>query len=116
MSYNIRLYCRINGHEGEDRDPTGGDPFMGGPVAITVCKWCGDQLPASETAQEFNAEVSRRRDQVAADERARHTLAPSRWWHRAERCSCGWKAVGWERDTPHAQHADARAHQKAWSR
>ncbi len=56
----MRLVCEAQGHKPVDTDPTGGDPSMGGPVAITVCDRCGTELEASESAREFNAEVAAR--------------------------------------------------------
>jgi hypothetical protein len=48
------LVCEISGHRPKDIDPTGGDPFMGGPVMITVCDRCGIEMPPSPTAKAFN--------------------------------------------------------------
>lgn len=53
--------CEIFGHKPVDIDPTGGDPFMGGPVAITVCDRCGRQLDPSRTAVAFNKKVDEQR-------------------------------------------------------
>ena len=50
------LWCEFFGHKPIDIDPTGGDPWMGGPVAITICDRCGRELPQSESAKQFNEE------------------------------------------------------------
>lgn len=41
------LVCAATGHDPITTDPTGGDPFMGGPVSIVVCSRCGHELPSS---------------------------------------------------------------------
>lgn len=54
MSDLMRLVCEARGHVPRDIDPTGGDPSMGGPVAITICDRCDRELPHSATAKAFN--------------------------------------------------------------
>lgn len=61
MGDQLKLYCEKHGHVPKDIDPTGGDPAMGGPVAITICDRCGRELPHSQTAVAFNNEVESRR-------------------------------------------------------
>lgn len=58
----LRLVCEEKGHVPRDIDPTGGDPSMGGPVAITVCDRCGWELPHSEAAIRFNNEEAYARE------------------------------------------------------
>ncbi len=107
----MRLACETKGHDPKDIDPTGGDPFMGGPVAITCCDRCGKHLNLSDAAKEFNQQVADRRDQVAAAERDRHTLLPPRWWSRkTQRCSCGWSGHTFD------IHRSAAGDLVAWSR
>lgn len=52
----IPVRCEILGHKPVDTDPTGGDPWMGGPVLITICDRCGRELPKSDRANKFNAQ------------------------------------------------------------
>ena len=54
MTPNREIEC-IYHAEAVDIDPTGGDPFMGGPVRITVCGRCGRELPLSDDAKNWNA-------------------------------------------------------------
>jgi hypothetical protein len=54
----LPVRCELLGHKPKDIDPTGGDPWMGGPVAITICDRCGRELPHSDTAKAFNGRVA----------------------------------------------------------
>jgi hypothetical protein len=54
----LPIRCELLGHKPKDIDPTGGDPWMGGPVAITVCDRCGRELPHSATAKAFNDRIA----------------------------------------------------------
>lgn len=59
----LLLVCEAKGHIPVDIDPTGGAPYMGGPVAITICDRCGRELEHSETAKEFNRQMDEIRKQ-----------------------------------------------------
>lgn len=51
---NCETVCLVTGHDPVNFDPTGGDPFMGGPVMLTRCNRCGRDLPKSDAARLFN--------------------------------------------------------------
>ena len=58
MSALTEAWCLVDGHaDSVDIDPTGGDPWMGGPVMITVCVRCKAQVETSVDAQVFNERV-----------------------------------------------------------
>ena len=44
----MRLRCLFGAHRPGWNDPTGGDPYMGGPVMIRVCRDCGQELPEED--------------------------------------------------------------------
>ncbi len=70
-------------HDPVDTDPTGGDPWMGGPVAITVCRRCGLQLKPSPAAQAFNTRVARLQAEAAPPPPPVPPAAPRRHgWRR----------------------------------
>ena len=87
------LVCEARGHQPRDTDPTGGDPFMGGPVLITVCRRCGVELPHSDAANAFNAA------HTFEAEPAKPPAPPKRhrWWqrHRHTWARLGYGGAGW---------------------
>lgn len=113
MSTTLQFVCeQMGGHVPRDIDPTGGDPFMGGPVAITVCDRCGRELEHSETAKEFNRQISLHRQVKAFDERQFHILRKKKWWERKRHCLCGWKGD----EDYFFSHRESEGQNKAWSR
>lgn len=115
----LRLYCEVNGHKPRDWDPTGGDPRMGGPVALTICDLCGIELPKSESAIAFNLQVEHARERIAMEEEQKHVELNLGWWRRNVRrhraaCSCGW--VGLNQFEDFNSHKARSGLAKAWSR
>lgn len=79
----LRLACEMLGHSPKDIDPTGGDPFMGGPVLITICARCGTELPHSDSAKAFNewAGEERKRKEREEQDRAKAKAEAQVKWH-----------------------------------
>lgn len=76
----------LGGHaKGTNIDPTGGDPWMGGPVLITVCSRCGDQVDTNAEAMAYNEMV---RKQWEEEDRVRQPDTPwppkrrLLWWRK----------------------------------
>lgn len=59
------LECLSLGHIPVNFDPTGGDPFIGGPVMLTKCDRCGKELEKSDAARLFNQYTGLLRDNEA---------------------------------------------------
>lgn len=78
----LRLVCEEKGHVPRDYDPTGGAPWMGGPVLITICDRCGRELPHSDTAKAFNEKVRVLRDEQAARAEEERVAAQQAWENR----------------------------------
>lgn len=72
----LALVCEEKGHVPIDIDPTGGAPWMGGPVLITICDRCGKELPHSDEANRFNNEQTYLREAELATSirRCRHEM------------------------------------------
>jgi hypothetical protein len=82
--YNLDVRaCDFRGHDPVDVDPTGGDPWLGGPVLLTVCDRCGRQLVQSRRAEEFNERVRQARQGEADALAVRLARHEGRRPHRA---------------------------------
>lgn len=90
---NCDAVCLLSGHVPVNFDPTGGDPFMGGPVMLTKCDRCEKALPESDAARLHNQYVGLLKKNDQAWE-IKHAYERER--KNAERMRANhWRACAW---------------------